>query len=163
MESPYNSYIANGFIVHNSAEAVSMCVQCKCNSMQDIIAINAANRPGTKEMFPDYIYNKFHEDKKGLIHDELIEITKNANYVLLYQEHFLKIFELAGFSEEARDKARKSIGKKLPDVMKKLEGDFKEGLNKRGWDEQQITEMWDLMLKQANYSFNLGHKMCVTI
>jgi len=157
-ESTYKNGNTLGIFQVESAEAIDMCIQCQCNSMQDVIAVNAANRPGTKEMFPDYVYNKFHEDKRGLINNELIEITKDANYVLLYQEHFLKIFEIAGFSEEERDTARRAIGKKKPDVMKKLEFQFKEGLIKRGWNKQQIIEMWDLMLRQANYSFNKGHK-----
>jgi DNA polymerase-3 subunit alpha len=148
-----------GIFQMESPEAVQMCINCKCDNIEEVIAINAFNRPGTKSMFPDYVYNKFHEDKKNLIHEELKDITVNANYVLLYQEHFLKIFELAGFPEDIRDQARKAIGKKIPEKMKALEKDLKEGLLKREWTQNQVDEMWELILKQSEYSFNRGHSV----
>lgn len=148
-----------GIFQMESPEAVQMCIDCKCENIEEVVAINAFNRPGTKSMFPDYVYNKFHEDKKNLIHEELKDITANANHVLLYQEHFLKIFELAGFPEDVRDQARKAIGKKIPEKMRALENDLKEGLLKRNWTQKQVDEMWELILKQSEYSFNRGHSV----
>jgi DNA polymerase-3 subunit alpha len=142
-----------------SPEAVQMCTDCQCDNIEEVVAINAFNRPGTKSMFPDYVYNKFHEDKKNLIHEELKDITANANHVLLYQEHFLKIFELAGFPEDVRDQARKAIGKKIPEKMRALENDLKEGLLKRNWTQKQVDQMWELIQKQSEYSFNRGHSV----
>jgi DNA polymerase-3 subunit alpha len=159
----YNKVYRNGHTLGvfqmESPEAVQMCVDCQCENIEEVVAINAFNRPGTKSMFPDYVYNKFHEDKKNLIHEELKDITANANHVLLYQEHFLKIFELAGFPEDIRDQARKAIGKKIPEKMRALENDLKKGLLKRNWTQKQVDQMWELIQKQSEYSFNRGHSV----
>ena len=46
--------------------------------------------------------------------------------------------------------------KKKKDVMASLYGKFADGLRKRNWTEQQTEEVWTLLSKQAEYSFNRG-------
>lgn len=142
-----------------SAEAKSMCIQAQADNIEDIIAINAANRPGTKDQFPDYCENKLHPENAKLIHPDLGKIFKTTNMILLYQEQALQIFRYAGFPEDEVDNARRAIGKKKIDVMAKLEVEFRELLNNKGWTEEQISALWDLILKQTGYSFNRGHSV----
>ena len=89
----------------------------------------------------------------------LWSIFKNTNGVLVYQEQMLKIFGLAGFDETQQDSARRSVGKKKKEEMVALESKFKEGFKVLGWSEESISEIWELMLKQAEYSFNKGHSV----
>lgn len=49
------------------------------------------------------------------------------------------------------------IGKKLKDKMAGLEKDFRSGLKKKNWTENELSEIWQLMLKQSEYCFNRGH------
>ena len=144
-----------------SAEAKSMCIQAQADNIEDIIAINAANRPGTKDQFPDYCNNKLHPEQaqEKLIHPDLAKIFKTTNMILLYQEQALQIFRYAGFPEDEVDNARRAIGKKKIDVMAKLEVEFRDLLKQKGWTEQQISDLWDLILKQTGYSFNRGHSV----
>ena len=142
-----------------SAEARAMCIQAKADNIEDIIAINAANRPGTKDQFPAYCDNKLHPENAVLIHPDLGKIFKTTNMILLYQEQALQIFRYAGFPETEVDNARRAIGKKKIDVMAKLEVEFKDLLTKKGWTEEQITKLWELILKQTGYSFNRGHSV----
>lgn len=144
-----------------SAEAKSMCMQAQADNIEDIIAINAANRPGTKDQFPDYCNNKLHPEdaKKKLIHPDLGEIFKSTNMILLYQEQALQIFRYAGFPEDEVDNARRAIGKKKKDVMAKLEIEFRDLLTKKNWTKEQIDALWELILKQTGYSFNRGHSV----
>lgn len=144
-----------------SAEAKAMCIQAQADNIEDIIAINAANRPGTKDQFPDYCNNKLHPEQaqEKLIHPDLAKIFKTTNMILLYQEQALQIFRYAGFPEDEVDNARRAIGKKKIDVMAKLEVEFRELLNNKGWTEEQISALWDLILKQTGYSFNRGHSV----
>lgn len=46
--------------------------------------------------------------------------------------------------------------KKKKDVMASLYEKFADGLRKRNWTEQQTEEVWTLLSKQAEYSFNRG-------
>lgn len=41
--------------------------------------------------------------------------------------------------------------------MEQLEVDFRAGLTQKGWNNEQLIEIWQLMLKQAEYCFNRGH------
>ena len=76
---------------------------------------------------------------------------------LLYQEEALQLFRYAGFPEEDIDNARRAISKKLKDKMAGLEKDFRAGLKKKNWTENELSEIWQLMLKQSEYCFNRGH------
>ena len=92
-----------------SAEARNMCIEAQADNIEDIIAINAANRPGTKDQFPDYCRNKLNPESATLIHSDLGEIFKTTNMILLYQEQALQIFRYAGFPENEVDNARRCV------------------------------------------------------
>ncbi len=156
-ENVYKTGNTVGIFQMESAEAKKMCIEAKADNIEDIIVVNAANRPGTKDSFPTYCANKLSPETAMVVHEDLKTIFSTTQCVLLYQEQALQIFRYAGFPEESVDNARRSIGKKQKDKMELLEIDFRKGLQAKGWSEMQITEIWNLMLKQAEYSFNRGH------
>ena len=143
-----------------SADAKKMLMEAKADSIEDIVVVNAANRPGTKDSFPEYCKNKLHPEDVKLLHPDLKELFGKTQYILLYQEQALAVFRYAGFPETEIDNARRAIGKKNESVMESLQVKLREGLLSKGWNEQQINSMWALLLKQASYSFNTGHRMC---
>lgn len=146
-----------GIFQMESVEARKMCIEAEVNNIEDIIVINAANRPGTKDNFPIYCKNKKYPNEVQVVHPDLKAIFNKTQFVLLYQEQALQLFRYAGFPEEEVDNARRAIGKKEKETMEKLEANFKQGLLNKGWDKEQIDEIWNLMLKQSEYSFNRGH------
>lgn len=146
-----------GIFQMESAEARKMCMEANTDNAEDIIVINAANRPGTKESFPTYCFNKLNPDKVELLHEDLRVLFGKTQYILLYQEQALSMFRYAGFPETEVDNARRAIGKKKKDVMASLEIQFRDGLSKKDWVKTQVDEMWRLILKQSEYSFNRGH------
>lgn len=148
-----------GIFQMESAEAKKMCIKAKVNNIEDVIVINAANRPGTKDSFPEYCNNKLSPDNITVLHEDLKSMFSKTHFVLLYQEQALQIFRYANFEENEVDNARRCIGKKLKDEMQQLEVKFREGLVSKNWNETQIDEIWALMLKQANYCFNRGHSV----
>lgn len=153
-----------GVFQFESAEARKMCIDANVDNINDVIAINAANRPGTKAQFPDYCKNKLHPEQIEVIHPDLKKLFEKTHSILLYQEDALHLFGYAGFDETERDVARRAIGKKKADVMASLKEKFVDGLVNRGWGEEQCNAMWELVEKQASYSFNAGHKplkLCV--
>lgn len=146
-----------GIFQMESAEARRMCIEAKADNVEDIIVVNAANRPGTKESFPIYCENKLHPENVKVLHEDLRELFSKTHYILLYQEQALQLFRHAGFPEDQVDNARRAIGKKKKDVMAQLEVDFRKGLDAKNWSNEQLIEIWQLMLKQAEYCFNRGH------
>lgn len=53
--------------------------------------------------------------------------------------------------------------KKKKDVMESLYEDFSIGLKSKSWNEQQIKDVWALLSKQAEYSFNRGHAVAYSL
>ena len=151
-----------GVFQFESAEARKMCIDAQVDDIEAVIAINASNRPGTKDSFPDYCKNKLYPENIKSIHPDLNDLFKKTYSILLYQEDALHLFAYAGFPEEKQDTARRAIGKKKKDVMASLYEEFHEGLISKKWKEQQIKDVWALLAKQAEYSFNRGHKKCVS-
>lgn len=131
----------------------------QADNINDVFAVNAMNRPAVLAvgMDKEYIRNKINKNKINYLHPDLEQVLNTSHGVMLYQEQALKVFAIAGFAEDEQDTARRAIGKKKEKVMKSLFEQFSNGLNGRGWNEEQITEMWRLIEAQAGYSFNLGH------
>lgn len=138
-----------GIFQMESAEARRMCIEAKADNVEDIIVVNAANRPGTKESFPTYCQNKLHPESVEVLHDDLRELFGKTHFILLYQEQALQLFRHAGFPEDQVDNARRAMGKKIKAVMEGLETDFRKGLTEKGWNNEQLIEIWQLMLKQS--------------
>lgn len=137
-----------------SAEAKSMCMKANASDIEDIVVVNSANRPGTKDQFPDYCDFKLNPGHVKVIHEDLKEIFKQSHSVMMYQEQALALLRYAGFDETETDVGRRAIGKKKIEVMNTLESKFKDGLQKKGWTTEQSNAAWDLMVKQSGYSFN---------
>jgi DNA polymerase-3 subunit alpha len=152
----YNTGNTIGIFQFESYEAKAMSIAAHVDNIEDVIAVNASNRPGTKNSFPDYCKNKLHPEGIQSIHPDLDELFKTTHSILLYQEDALHLFAYAGFPEEKQDTARRAIGKKKKDVMDSLYADFKIGLEDKKWTKQQIEDVWALLSKQAEYSFNRG-------
>lgn len=149
-------YTANVFQME-SFEARKMLIDAKADNIEDVILVNAANRPGTKDSFPDYCKNKLEPNSADIIHEDLRELFAQTKSVLMYQEQALSLLRYAGFPEEEVENGRRAIGKKIPEEMKKLKPKFEEGLKQKNWTSQQIDDIWDLLLKQSSYCFNRGH------
>ena len=162
-EEVYSSGNTIGIFQFESYEAKSMSIAAHVDNIEDIIAVNASNRPGTKNSFPDYCKNKLYPEQIKSIHPDLDELFKTTHSILLYQEDALHLFAYAGFPEDKQDMARRAIGKKKKDVMDSLYEDFKAGLEEKNWTKQQIEDVWALLAKQAEYSFNRGHAVAYSL
>lgn len=159
----YSSGNTMGVFQFESAEARRMSIDAHVDNIEDCIVVNAANRPGTKASFPEYCENKLHPEQAEFIHEDLRQLFSKTYGILLYQEDALHLFAHAGFPEDRQDTARRAIGKKKKDVMESLYADFKVGLENKNWTKKQIEDVWALLSKQAEYSFNRGHAVAYSL
>lgn len=162
-EEVYASGNTIGIFQFESAEARSMSIDAHVDNIEDCIVVNSANRPGTKNSFPEYCQNKLHPELAKYIHPDLETLFSKTHGILLYQEDALHLFGYAGFDEVEQDTGRRAIGKKKKDVMASLYEKFSDGLRKKNWAEQQIEDVWVLLAKQAEYSFNRGHAVAYSL
>lgn len=157
-ERVYNEVYKTGDTINvfqmESFDARKMLIDAQASNIEDVIVVNAANRPGTKDSFPDYCKNKLHPDRAEVIHPDLKKLFSQSQNVLMYQEQALSLLRYAGFPEEKVENGRRAIGKKIESEMKTLKPMFKEGLKKKDWGDEQIEAIWNLLLKQSSYCFN---------
>jgi DNA polymerase III subunit alpha len=134
--------------------------ELKPDCFEDLIAINALYRPGPldAEMMAQYIERKHDKVKIDYIFPELEPILKETYGILIYQEQIQQIAAtLAGYSLGEADILRRDMSKKRPTEMAKQKQRFIEGTSKKGYDAKKAEELFDLMAKFADYSFNKAH------
>ncbi|HSW37266.1 MAG TPA: DNA polymerase III subunit alpha [Candidatus Saccharimonadales bacterium] len=130
--------------------------------LEDIVAMVALYRPGPMQWIEDFIARKNGERKIEYLHPAMESALKNTYGVIVYQEQVMQISkEMCGFSGGQADTLRKAIGKKNPEVMKKLKNDFIEGGVKTVQADRRLMEkFWKQLEDFAAYCFNKSHAAC---
>ncbi|MEG1980336.1 MAG: hypothetical protein RR060_06390, partial [Victivallaceae bacterium] len=91
-------------------------------------------------------------------HPLMEPILKETYGVMLYQEQVMQTASaLAGFTMGEADQLRRAMGKKKPEVLKKMGDSFREGAVKNGIPADTATYIFELMEKFAGYGFNKSH------
>src|SRR6185295_15464231 len=96
----------------------------------EIIALIALYRPGPMGagMLEEVVKRKHNPSKIKYDHTILEPILKETYGVILYQEQVMRISrDFAGFTPGQADVLRKAMGKKIPEEIEKLRGQFMEG------------------------------------
>lgn len=130
----------------------------------DITAVSALYRPGP--MGADS-HNKYAHRKNGRepivpIHpalEEALEPVLGETYgLIVYQEQVMAIAQvLAGFTLGAADNLRRAMGKKKKSELDKQYAGFQKGMLDRGYPQQAITQLWEILLPFSDYAFNKSH------
>ncbi|KKR06078.1 MAG: polymerase III alpha subunit protein [candidate division WS6 bacterium GW2011_GWF2_39_15] len=125
---------------------------------EDLCYLLAAYRPGPIEFIPQYAAVKKGEKQPTYIIDDLEPILGVTNGVITYQEQVMKIAtDIAGYTLSEADNMRRAMGKKKMEIMEAEKPKFIKGGVDKGYAEEKIAEIWDLLVKFANYGFNKSH------
>jgi DNA polymerase-3 subunit alpha len=126
---------------------------------ETLAAITALIRPGAYDFIDKFAGNEYEP-----IMPELIPILKDTRNIILYQEQAMKIaVDIAGFDLIRADDLRKAIGKKKADEMANLRNDFIAGGVKKGFDKKILSELFAIIERSSNYSFNKSHAIAYTL
>ncbi len=130
----------------------------------DITAVSALYRPGP--MGADS-HNKYARRKNGRepiepIHPALAEalepVLGETYGLIVYQEQVMAIAQvLAGFTLGAADNLRRAMGKKKKEELDKQYAGFQAGMLERGYPQQAIDTLWQILLPFSDYAFNKSH------
>jgi DNA polymerase-3 subunit alpha len=132
--------------------------EIKPETVEEICYLVAAFRPGPMQFIPQYTAVKRGEEEPKYLFPELEPILSITNGVITYQEQVIKIaVDIGGYSMGRADILRKAMGKKKVDVMEAEKPVFLEGAMAKGYDKESLEELWELLLKFANYGFNKAH------
>lgn len=131
---------------------------------EDICYLLAAYRPGPIQFIPDYVAVKKGEKKIEYLIPELEPILSVTNGVITYQEQVMKIAaDIAGYTLSEADNMRRAMGKKKMDIMQAEMEKFIEGGKNKGFPEDKLKELSELLIKFANYGFNKSHAAAYAI
>ena len=155
-----------GVFQFESDSAVRLLRQIKPANINDVSAITSLNRPGCLDlgMHTDYARRKAGLDRVDYLVPELEPILGFTYGLCVFQEQMLNIcHKIAGWSLGKSDVARKACGKKKQEVIKPLEQDFIEGCSEKWIDDTVATQLWEIVLASAGYTFNASHAYCYSV
>lgn len=138
----------------------SLIGQMQIDSFEDIVTILALFRPGPMENIPGYIRRRNGKEKITYSHPILEDILKPTNGIIIYQEQIIKIANLfAGYSLGEADVLRRAVSKKEEETLKKERNNFVMKATKMGHASEVSNEIYDYIVKFANYGFNRAHSV----
>lgn len=153
-----------GIFQFESEGMKSFLKSLKVQSFNDLIAAIALYRPGPRENIPEFIKIREGKGKVNYIVPELESILNDTNGIIVYQEQIMEILKRIGsFSYSEADNIRRAMSKKKEDIILKYKEAFINGSIKNGYTKEQATEIYDLVLKFANYGFNKSHSVAYSM
>ncbi|NWQ42991.1 DNA polymerase III subunit alpha [Bacillus sp. EB106-08-02-XG196] len=139
-------------------------LRLKPSRFEDIVAVNALYRPGPMENIPLFIDRKHGRQAVEYLHKDLEPILENTYGVIVYQEQIMQIAStMAGFSLGEADLLRRAVGKKQKEVLDRERNHFVQGALKKGYEQALANEIYDLIVRFANYGFNRSHAVAYSM
>ncbi|MDF5714257.1 MAG: DNA polymerase III subunit alpha [Rhizonema sp. NSF051] len=126
----------------------------KPSNIEDISSILALYRPGPLDakLIPKFIDRKHGRENIDYPHAVLEPVLNETYGIMVYQEQIMKIAQdLAGYSLGQADLLRRAMGKKKVSEMQKQREKFVDGAAKNGVKKQIAEELFEQMLKFAEY------------
>jgi DNA polymerase-3 subunit alpha len=136
--------------------------------IEDLAALTAILRPGVlkaqlngKSLTQHFVDRANLKETADEIDSSITDVLSPTQQILVYQEQTLQIAKtIAGFDLKQADILRRAIGKKIPELMTKVETEFIDGVKKVGIvSEEKGKEIWDMIRKSERYSFNKSHSV----
>ncbi|HOX28794.1 MAG TPA: DNA polymerase III subunit alpha, partial [bacterium] len=129
--------------------------------IEDLIALNALNRPGPLGggMVDTFLENRRKKrDQIDYIHPSFEPSLRDTFGIILYQEQVMRIANIAaGFSLAEADSLRRVMGKKKKEEMEKKSSQFIESAATILKDRALAERVFFLIEKFSGYGFNKSH------
>ena len=126
----------------------------------DLVAAIALFRPGPMENIDTFIKRKEGKEKITYLHEDLEPVLSETYGIIVYQEQVMQILRLiGGFSYAEADIIRRAMSKKKKDIINQYEEKFILGAINKGYERNVVQEIYNLILKFANYGFNKSHSV----
>lgn len=138
----------------------------KPSTIDDILLLNAAYRPGPMQYLDKIVNVKHKVDELTYLIPELEPILCNTYGSIIYQEQVMRICQdLAGYSLGGADMVRRYMSKKKAEKLDHERKAFVEGDDSRkirgcsaiGISAEKANELFDQMTDFAKYAFNKSH------
>lgn len=139
---------------------MNLAGRMQISNFDDIAVCIALFRPGPMENIPAYLERRFDPKKITYLHPDLIPILQDTKGIIIYQEQIMQIANLfAGYSLGEADVLRRAVSKKKEDVLIKERQMFVRKCLEQNRSEKVANEIYDYIVKFANYGFNKSHSV----
>lgn len=156
--SIFSSGRTNGVFQFESVGMKTMLKQFRPGSIEDIILLVAAYRPGPLQYLDEIIATKHGRTTPKYIVPAMENILAETYGRPVYQEQIMMVAnQIAGFSLGEADIIRAAISKKKMDELVKYKDKFIAGLVSSGASESAADGFWTEMLDFGRYAFNKSH------
>lgn len=133
-------------------------------NFDDLVAAIALFRPGPMENIDEFIARRKHNKKVEYIHKDLEPILKSTYGIIVYQEQIMQILSyMGGYSYAEADILRRAMSKKKKSLMIEEREKFVIKAKEKGYTENIAQEVYDLIVKFANYGFNKSHSVAYAL
>ena len=149
-----------GIFQYESSGMKNFLRKLKPDTFSDLIAAVALFRPGPMENIDTFIKRKQGNLEIVYPDDSLEPILKDTYGIMIYQEQIMLVLvQMANYSFAEADNIRRAMSKKKKDVMEKERDVFITKAMKNGFSKEKCEEVYDLIIKFANYGFNKAHSV----
>lgn len=136
----------------------------KIKSFEDVVQLLALYRPGPMDSINEFAKKKNSGLKPKYLSPVLEEILSSTYGTIVYQEQIMQIAsKMAGFSLGEADSFRRAVSKKDSKKLEALRTSFVKGAMKKGYKQEEATDVFNLIDKFANYGFNRSHSLVYAI
>jgi DNA polymerase-3 subunit alpha len=136
----------------------------KPTKFTDLVVALALFRPGPMENIDSFIRRKEGKEKIDYLVPSLESVLKETYGIIVYQEQIMKIFNIVGgYSVAEADLIRRAISKKKEEIILSEKDRFIEKAFKNGYEKSASEEIYNLILKFANYGFNKSHSVAYAL
>ena len=149
-----------GIFQYESSGMKNLMKKLKPTSFSDLVASVALFRPGPMNNIDLFVRRKHGEEKVTYLSPDLEPILKETYGVIVYQEQVMQILvKVGGYTYAEADNIRRAMSKKKESVILADKEHFIKNAIARGYEKTLAIEIYDLILKFANYGFNKAHSV----
>ncbi len=149
-----------GIFQYESSGMKNFLSKLRPDNFSELVAAVALFRPGPMQNIDSFIRRK--EGKEQVIYpdDSLKDILKDTYGIMIYQEQIMQVLvKMANYSFAEADNIRRAMSKKKLEVMEKEREVFITRSINNGYTKDKANEVYDLIIKFANYGFNKAHSV----
>ena len=149
-----------GIFQYESSGMKNFLSKLKPTTFNDLIAAVALFRPGPMQNIDTFIKRKEGKEKVVYPDDSLKDILSSTYGIMIYQEQIMQVLvKMGNYSFAEADNIRRAMSKKKHDVMEREREIFIERSVKNGYTKEKANEVYDLIIKFADYGFNKAHSV----
>ena len=156
----FKSVDTEGIFQYESSGMKNFLSKLKPDNFSELVAAVALFRPGPMQNIDTFIARKNGKEKVEYPDESLKDILKDTYGIMIYQEQIMQVLvKMANYSFAEADNIRRAMSKKKLEVMEKEREVFITRASNNGYTKEKANEVYDLIIKFANYGFNKAHSV----